>query len=70
MQGNIADIVRINEKIRDGEVQKVPFLLVVGDREVEQGTVTLRTRGSKDTASLALAAAVEDLSVKAAPPAI
>jgi threonyl-tRNA synthetase len=60
----------VSKKIRDGEVQKVPFLLVVGDREVEQGTVTLRTRGSKDTASLALAAAVEDLSVKAAPPAI
>ena len=39
----------VGRKIRDGEVGKVPFMLVVGDREVEQGTVTVRTRGSKDT---------------------
>jgi threonyl-tRNA synthetase len=36
----------VSKKIRDGEVQKVPFLLVVGDREVEQRTATVRTRGS------------------------
>ena len=45
------------KKIRDGEVGKVPFMLVVGDREVEQGTVTVRTRGSKDTQTLSLAEA-------------
>jgi len=39
----------VSKKIRDGEVQKVPFMVVVGDREVEQQTVTLRTRGSKET---------------------
>ena len=47
----------VGRKIRDGEVGKVPFMLVVGDREVEQGTVTIRTRGSKDTQTLALAEA-------------
>jgi len=47
----------VGRKIRDGEVGKVPFMLVVGDREVEQGTVTIRTRGSKDTETLALAQA-------------
>ncbi len=44
----------VSKKIRDGEVAKVPFMLVVGDREVEQRTVTLRTRGSKDTTPLGL----------------
>jgi threonyl-tRNA synthetase len=32
-----------------------PVMLVVGDREVEDGTVTVRTRGSKDTQTLSLA---------------
>jgi threonyl-tRNA synthetase len=44
----------VGKKIRDGEVTKVPFQLVVGDREVEQGTVTVRTRGSKETQTLSL----------------
>lgn len=48
----------VSKKIRDGEVGKVPFMLVVGDREVEQRSVTLRTRGSKETRSYALAEAV------------
>jgi threonyl-tRNA synthetase len=49
----------VSKKIRDGEVQKVPFMLVVGDREVEQRSVTLRSRGSSDTQPLALAEAVK-----------
>ncbi|MFH1834186.1 MAG: threonine--tRNA ligase [bacterium] len=48
----------VSKKIRDGEVQKVPFMLVVGDREVEACSVTLRTRGSRDTQPLAVAEAV------------
>ena len=39
----------VSKKIRDGEVAKVPFMLVVGEREVEQRSVTVRSRGSKDT---------------------
>ncbi|MDE2662534.1 MAG: threonine--tRNA ligase [Gemmatimonadota bacterium] len=33
-------------RIRDGELQKVPYLLVVGDREIEAGTVAVRARGA------------------------
>jgi threonyl-tRNA synthetase len=44
----------VGRKIRDGEVGKVPFMLVVGDREAEEGTVTVRTRGSKETQTLSL----------------
>lgn len=32
----------VNYKIRDGELQKVPYMLVLGDRELENGTVTVR----------------------------
>ena len=44
----------VGRKIRDGEVGKVPFMLVVGDREVEERTVTIRTRGNKETQTLSL----------------
>jgi len=35
-------------RIRDGELQKVPYLLVIGEREVEAGTVAVRARGAKE----------------------
>jgi len=51
----------VSKKIRDGEVTKVPFMLVVGDREIEQRGVTLRVRGSKDTRPLGLTEAVAEI---------
>ncbi len=36
----------INKKIREAEVQKVPLILVAGDREVEKGTAALRVHGA------------------------
>jgi threonyl-tRNA synthetase len=59
----------VSKKIRDGEVQKVPFMLVVGDREVEQRSVTLRARGSKDTQPLDLAEAVKVIAGRCSLPA-
>jgi threonyl-tRNA synthetase len=35
---------KVGAKIREAQLQKVPWMLVVGDREVETGTVSLRTR--------------------------
>ncbi len=58
----------VSKKIRDGEVGKVPFIVVVGDREVEQEGVTLRTRGSKETQPLALGHAAGLLADKCSPP--
>ena len=34
----------MNAKIRDAQMQKIPYVLVVGDREMEDGTVALRMR--------------------------
>jgi threonyl-tRNA synthetase len=39
---------KIGFKIREHTIQRVPYLLVVGDREAETGTVAVRTRGGKD----------------------
>ena len=36
-------------------MQKVPYLLVVGDKEVENGTVSVRTRGGQDLGAMAVA---------------
>ena len=39
---------KIGFKIREHTIQRVPYLLVVGDREAESGSVAVRTRGGKD----------------------
>ena len=39
-------------KIREAQVKKIPYALVVGDQEVENGTVTVRRYGEKDTQSM------------------
>jgi threonyl-tRNA synthetase len=40
---------KMNAKIREHALQKVPFMLVVGDKEAEAGKVNVRTRGSEKT---------------------
>jgi threonyl-tRNA synthetase len=37
----------LNYRIRDAELLKVPYMAVVGQREVEQGTVAVRARGAE-----------------------
>ena len=37
----------LNARIRDAEMQKIPYILVVGDREAEQNTVSVRSRSQK-----------------------
>jgi threonyl-tRNA synthetase len=40
---------KMNAKIREHAMQKVPFMLVVGDKEDEAGKVNVRTRGKEKT---------------------
>src|SRR6202023_1961880 len=44
---------KMNAKIREHAMQKVPFLLVVGDKEAESGKVNVRTRGKEKTEDMA-----------------
>jgi threonyl-tRNA synthetase len=60
----------VSKKIRDGEVAKIPYLLVVGDREVDDGSVTVRLHGSRDTRSLPLSEAVREISAGCEPPPV
>ncbi len=39
---------RMNAKLRDAQLQKVPYMLVVGDREIEAGAAALRLRSGED----------------------
>jgi len=39
---------KVNAKIRDAQLQKIPYMLVVGDREAESGTVSVRNRRHGD----------------------
>lgn len=43
---------RMNAKIRDGEKRKIPYMLVVGDREMEQGQVDIRRRSGERLGAL------------------
>ena len=52
---------KVGYKIREHTLQKVPYLLVVGDREKEAGAVSVRTRSGEDLGSMPLAAFVERL---------
>ena len=50
---------KIGFKIREHTIQKVPYLLVVGDREVETNTIAVRTRSGEDLGSMSLEAYLE-----------
>jgi threonyl-tRNA synthetase len=45
---------RMNAKIRDAQLQKVPYMLVVGDREVEQGMLALRLRSGENPGAISV----------------
>jgi len=45
---------KIGFKIRGHSMQRVPYLLVVGDKEIENGTVAVRTRDGEDLGSMAI----------------
>jgi threonyl-tRNA synthetase len=52
---------KIGFKIRHHTLNRVPFLLVVGDREVEEGTVAVRTREGENLGSMEIGAFAEHL---------
>ena len=59
---------KINYKVREHSLAKVPYLLVVGKREAEEGTIALRTLGEKDQRVMNLDEAVAMLVGAATPP--
>jgi threonyl-tRNA synthetase len=59
---------KINYKVREHSLAKVPHLLVVGGREAEQGTVAIRTLGSDGQRVMPLDEAIAMLKAEATPP--
>ena len=59
---------KINYKVREHSVGKVPLILAVGAREVEERTVTVRRLGEKQTKVEALDSVISALSLEATPP--
>ena len=59
---------KIGYKIRESQLQKIPYMLLVGDKEIEDGTVSVRKRGEGDIGAMSVAdfaaKAVEDIADK------
>ena len=43
---------KLGYKIREAQLQKIPYMLVIGDRDMENGTVSVRTRGGVDLGAM------------------
>ena len=56
----------VGRKIRDAELRKVPYMLVIGDREAEEGRVALRRHGAGDEGAMPLADVVVRLAAEVA----
>jgi threonyl-tRNA synthetase len=55
---------RMNAKIRDAQLQKVPYMLVVGDREAKAGAVSVRLRSEEDLGAIPLADFIKRISAE------
>lgn len=52
---------KVGFKIREASLEKVPYILVVGDKEVQQNAVAVRARGGKDLGAMPLAEFIEKM---------
>ena len=59
---------KINYKVREHSLAKVPVMLVVGKREAEEKTVSIRRLGSQAQETLPLAEAIKRIAAEAVPP--
>lgn len=59
---------KIGRKIRDAEVKKIPFMLIVGEKEVAERKVSVRIHGNGDAGSVSFEQFVEDFKAQAAAP--
>ena len=55
---------KIGRKIRDNELKRIPYLLVVGEKEAEKGEVSVRKQGEGDKGSMKIATFAENLNAE------
>jgi len=54
----------VSKKVREGEIQKIPYLLVVGDKEMKSKSVRVRERGKGDIGMMKLTKFIEKLKIE------
>jgi threonyl-tRNA synthetase len=54
----------VAKKIREGEIQKIPYLLVVGDKEIKENSVRVRKRGKGDLGNFSLTEFLEKIKME------
>ena len=59
---------KINYKVREHSLSKVPIILAIGKKEVEDETVTVRRLGDKQTQIVSVKEIIDELKIKALPP--
>ena len=55
---------KIGYKIREGQMEKVPYMLLVGDKEMEVNTVAVRQRGKGDIGVMEVAEFISQLTTE------
>jgi threonyl-tRNA synthetase len=45
---------KVGKKIRDAEMAKIPFMLIIGEKEVKEGLVSVRKRGEGDLGAMSI----------------
>ena len=59
---------KINYKVREHSISKIPIIAVVGEKEVKSRTINVRRLGIKESQTIALDDAIGELSMEATPP--
>jgi len=54
----------ISKKIRNGEIQKIPYLIVIGDKELKAKKVCVRQRGKRNIETISLTKFIKDTRIK------
>ena len=44
----------IGKRIRESELKRIPFIVIVGEKEMSEGTVSVRRQGGKDEGSMSV----------------
>ena len=52
---------KVGYKIREAQVEKIPYMLIVGDKELQEGTVSVRTRDKGDVGTRSLNEFIEEI---------
>ena len=57
---------KIGKKIRDNELKKIPYLLIVGEKEAQNGEVSVRKQGEGDKGTMKIANFADEINAEVA----